>query len=75
MLFKLPKWQQYGISLLVVLVVVVIAWMVGKDDPAPPWLSEVVVPNLGWVYLGLLAIVIVDRIRRHKAKNKKEPNH
>jgi uncharacterized membrane protein len=63
---KLPVWMQYLISLTVVAVIVAAAWLVGRDQPVPAWIMNVLIPVLGVLYLILLTIVIVRRLRRKK---------
>lgn len=61
---RLPVWIQYVISLSVVAIVVVAAWIVGRDRPVPAWITHWLIPILGWIYLMLVAFVIWRRWRR-----------
>jgi hypothetical protein len=61
---KLPKWLQYVIALSVVAVVVAVAWLVAGDRGAPEWVTRYLAPVLGVLYLVLLAVAIVRRVRR-----------
>lgn len=62
----LPVWLQYVIALTVVAVVVAVAWVVGRDDPVPGWITDDLIPILGWTYLALVVVVIVTRLARRK---------
>jgi hypothetical protein len=64
---RLPTWAQYAIAIPVSAAIMFLAWRVGRDRPAPPWIG----PFLSvWMWLGpgLLAFFIVRwlwrRIRR-----------
>jgi heme A synthase len=57
----LPVWLQYVISLTVVAVVAAAAWVIGKDQPVPNWLTTKMIPALGWVYIGLFTTVMIGR--------------
>jgi len=65
---RLPRWQQYALALAVTAAVVVAAWLVGGDEPVPAWVSELLVPALGWLVLaivaGALAVRLLGRWRR-----------
>ena len=65
---RLPRWQQYALALAVTAAVVVLAWLVGGDEPVPAWVSELLVPALGWLVLavvaGALAMRLLRRLRR-----------
>jgi hypothetical protein len=58
-----------------VLVIVTIAWFVGRNRPTPDWIEHGLVPALGWVALALVAVVIVDfvlKARRRRLQTDKE---
>jgi hypothetical protein len=70
---RLPSWLQYAISLPVVGVISTVAWLTGRDKPVPKWVSDIVVPNLLWVFIGLLAIAAVGTLlERWSRKNGEE---
>ncbi len=58
---KLPAWLQYVIALSVVGIVVPAAWIVGRDQPVPSWITTKLIPALGWLYLVLFVYVILHR--------------
>lgn len=51
---RLPLWIQYFIALSVSALVMYIAWRVGRDRPAPGWLSPMMSV---WFYVGPALIV------------------
>jgi hypothetical protein len=53
-----PLGIRYIISALIVVCVVAIAWIVGRERPVPPWVEYALVPALGWIYLGLVAAAL-----------------
>jgi hypothetical protein len=59
---KLPTWKQYVIAIVVVTIVVVTAWMVGRNRPVPTWLNHYLVPFAGW--FGIFAIACLFFLRR-----------
>jgi hypothetical protein len=62
---KLPRWQQYSIAFSALAVAVTAAWMIGKDQPSPSWLTTKIISVLGWVYIGLfVAVMIAHRVRK-----------
>jgi len=61
---RLPAWLQYTIALAVVAVVAGLAWLVGRDDPLPDWMTGALIPALGWLYIVLFIIAIVIRLTR-----------
>jgi len=63
-LFRLPRWQQYGIALLVVGMVAGLALLTNQGKPPPAWIKHRLIPILGWVYLALVGIVVVRAILR-----------
>jgi 4-hydroxybenzoate polyprenyltransferase len=69
---RLPRWQQYVIALTVTAAVVAAAWLVGRGEPVPGWVSGWLVPALGWLVLavggGALAIRLLDRLRRDRPR-------
>jgi hypothetical protein len=65
---KLPAWLKYLVSLAVIAVVVGAAWLVGGDRPAPGWLTNRLIPALGWVYLALCVYVIIYYAARRLRK-------
>jgi hypothetical protein len=60
----LSPWLQYSIALAVVAVVVGLAWLVGRDTPMPAWVTDVLVPALGWLYLIFFVFALFQRLRR-----------
>lgn len=67
---SLPKWQQYGIAILVVAAVVTLAVISRGDRPPPRWLVEGLIPVLGWIYLALLAIVLIRYFLNRKSRRR-----
>ena len=65
---RLPRWQQYVLALGVTAVVVVAAWLVGGDEPVPAWVSEILVPALGWLVLAIVAGALATRLLRRRRR-------
>jgi peptidoglycan/LPS O-acetylase OafA/YrhL len=59
---RLPRWQQYALALAVTAAVVVAAWLVGGDEPVPAWVSELLVPALGWLVLAIVVGALAVRL-------------
>lgn len=59
---KLPIWLQYLISLSVVGIVVMFAYLSSKDRSIPIWIEAYLIPILSWTFLILFISVIVDKI-------------
>lgn len=55
-----------AVGLMAVAAVAVAAWLVGRDRPVPPWLEGRLLPALAWVVLALVALLVVDWIRRRR---------
>ena len=63
-LHRLPWPLKYGISLLVIAGVATAAWLVGRGRPVPPWITNWLVPSLGWIWLALAAVALAGALRR-----------
>jgi hypothetical protein len=53
-LSTLPVFFQYLTALSVSAIVFTLAWYFGKDKLVPDWVQNYIIPNLGWVGIGLL---------------------
>lgn len=74
-LFKrLSSAALYAVALSIVIAVVAAAWLAGRDDPVPAWISDGLVPALGWIYLALLVVAGAHVLRRRRAlgRNKED---
>ena len=67
-LHRSPVWFKYLISLLVIALVVGAAMIFGGDKPAPHWITHRLIPVLGWVYIVLVAYLIIYYIVRRLKK-------
>jgi hypothetical protein len=63
-LTTLPQWLQYLIALAITAVVVVAAWIVGRDQPVPLWIEEYLIPALAVFGVVLIVTVVVDWFRK-----------
>jgi hypothetical protein len=70
----LPVWFQYLISLTVIAIVSFTAWIVGHNKPNPTWITNYLIPILGWLYIVLFTYVIGSRIVR-RVRNKLKPEN
>ncbi len=61
---RLPAWQRYLISLVVIAAVSAIAWVVGHNQPVPRWITAYLIPFLGWAYIVLVIFVVAMWLRR-----------
>ena len=61
---RLPTWLQYIVALAVTAVVVIAAWLVGRDNPVPAWIDNYLIPGLGWVGLCLIVVIVVSEIKK-----------
>jgi hypothetical protein len=61
---RLPAWQRYLISLVVIAAVSAIAWVVGRNQPVPGWITTYLIPLLGWAYIVLVLFVVAMWLRR-----------
>jgi hypothetical protein len=66
----LPPFWRYALSIAIVVVVSLAAWMVGRDRPTPTWISDWLIPALGWIYIFLFAIAAVYLLRRWRARRR-----
>lgn len=65
---KLPAPLKYLVSLVLIAVVVGAARYVGGDRPTPAWITDKLIPVLGWVYLALCVYLIVYYVARRLTK-------
>jgi 4-hydroxybenzoate polyprenyltransferase len=63
---RLPVWVQYAIALIIMAIVVTAAWIVGRKQPVPTWLTTNLIPALGWLYIFLFVYVVVIRLFQKK---------
>ncbi len=61
---RLPAWQRYLISLVVIGAVSTIAWLAGRSQPVPGWITAYLIPFLGWAYIVLVIFVVAMWLRR-----------
>lgn len=64
----LPTGIRYLISFALIAVVVGAARYVGGDRPTPAWITDKLIPVLGWVYLALCVYLIVYYVARRLTK-------
>ncbi len=64
---QLGNGVRLAIAIAVTCAVAALAWLVGGDDPVPAWISEGLVPALGWIYLALLVVAGLHVLRRRRA--------
>ena len=55
---RLPRAAQMAIALVVVVGVSLVAWWTGRDQPPPSWVTERLIPALGWVWLVLVLVAL-----------------
>lgn len=61
-LTRLPIWLQYLISITIVGIVVVLAYLIGKDKPIPIWIEAYLISILSWTFIVLSVSIIVGKI-------------
>jgi hypothetical protein len=67
-----PPWR-YALAIAIVVVVSLAAWIVGRDTPTPPWITDWLIPALGWFYIALFAIAAVYLVRKWRARRRGAP--
>jgi hypothetical protein len=60
---------QRPISILIVAVVVIAAWLTGRGRPVPWWITRGIIPALGWVYIVFGAWWVANRIIRWRRRS------
>lgn len=65
---RLPSWLQYFIALATIASIAVVAWLAGRDEPIPLWVSEWLVPNLAWILLGLIIVAVAGTVIERKRR-------
>ncbi len=63
---RLPPWLQTLIALAVVALVAGLAWWVRRDQPPAAWITDRIVPVLGWLFILLAVIAAVAGWRRRR---------
>jgi hypothetical protein len=63
---QLPPAARTALALLVVAAVALAAWWLGRDDPVPAWISDRLVPLLGWAWLALAAVALFARWQQRR---------
>jgi len=59
-----PKRVQYAIAVAVMVPIATLGWIVGKDNPVPAWITELLIPVLSVIALIFMGILVVDWVRR-----------
>lgn len=57
-----------ALALVVIVAVALAAWWTGRDDPVPAWISDGLVPVLGWAYIVLALVALVSWWRRRSGR-------
>jgi hypothetical protein len=65
---RLSPAARWSLAASVVAAVSIIAWALGRDRPIPAWISDGLVPALGWIYLALLCVAAVHLLRRRRSR-------
>jgi peptidoglycan/LPS O-acetylase OafA/YrhL len=65
-LHRLPAWMQYGIAVVVVVIVCGLALAFSSDDGAPSWLTETAPPVLGILAIVIALGLLAGRLRRQR---------
>lgn len=60
-LTRLPMWLQYLISLSVVAIVAMFAYLISKDKPIPTWIEVYLIPILSWIFIILFVSITVSK--------------
>ena len=68
----LPAWQQYLIGIVVIAIVVAAAWIVGKDDPVPAWITNCLIPLLSVLGVILIVLAVGEWLKRWR-RNEEPP--
>lgn len=59
----LPIRLRYTITLILMTLIAIAGYIIGRDRPVPPWIDQHLVPGLGWFGLALIAIVFIDWLK------------
>jgi hypothetical protein len=55
-----------GFTAILMLGIAGLAWFVGRDDPVPAWITDLLIPVLSVLVLILVAILILDWVRQRR---------
>ena len=50
-------------TLLLMCFIATAGYIIGRDQPVPPWIDQHLIPGLGWFGLILIAIVVIDWLK------------
>ena len=59
---------RYLIAITIVIIVFLLAWLQGKDQPIPNWIENGLIPILGWVFIGVMLLVTYRWIKARRSK-------
>ena len=59
-----PRRLQSIFAALVMAVIAVAGYLIGRDNPVPVWIERFLMPALAWLGLVLIVIVVVDWLRK-----------
>jgi hypothetical protein len=63
---------RWVLAIAVIVAIALAGWWTGRDRPVPAWISQGLVPWLGWAYLALVAVALVSWWRRRRASSQQE---
>lgn len=68
----LPPAARWALAIAVIAAIGFAGWWTGRDQPVPAWISNGLVPWLGWIYIALAAVAAVSWWRRRRDASKQE---
>ena len=71
---SLPPWLTLLLGLAIAVGVALAAWWVGRDEPVPAWITDRLVPALGWIYIGLVVVALAGWWRRRRGDAPTDPS-
>lgn len=55
--------QQILFAFFLMAPIAIAGYIIGRDQPVPPWIERHLIPGLGWFGLILIAIVVLDWLK------------
>lgn len=72
MRFSIQSPQTF-VTIFMMVLVAIAGYIIGRDQPVPPWIERHLIPGLGWFGLILIAIIVFDWLKGILMPKKDKP--
>lgn len=70
---KLRIWPHYTVAIIVSVAIGLAGYLVGRDNPVPPWIENFLIPALAWLGVVLILLAVGDWLRQRRRASRRPP--